>query len=80
MSLQRQKRAQSWVAMDSGISSNGRGTLAANKERILVVYIYDRKDPVYSNNLNYFIKRGMSTGDGLDYIFIVQNADNPQAS
>lgn len=80
MSLQRQKRVQSWGAMDSGISSNGRGTLAATKERTLVVYMYDRSDPVYANNLNYFIKRGMSSGDGLDYIFVVQNADNPQAS
>ena len=64
--------------LDSEISSNGRGTLAATKERTLVVYIYDRSDPVYQNNLNYFLKRGISSGDGCDYIFIVQNADNPQ--
>ena len=68
---------QPW-SMDSEISSNGRGTLAATKERTLVVYIYDRSDPVYQNNLNYFLKRGISSGDGCDYIFIVQNADNPQ--
>lgn len=71
---------QSWSMLDSEISSNGRGTLAATKERTLVVYIYDRSDPVYQNNLNYFLKRGISSGDGCDYIFIVQNADNPQVN
>lgn len=66
--------------MDSEISSNGRGTLAATKERSLVVYIYDRSDPVFTNNLNYFIRRGIAGGESCDYVFIVQNAENPQAS
>ena len=38
----------------------------------LVVYLYSISDPVYLNNLNYFIRRGVAANDGCEYIIVVQ--------
>jgi len=77
---------QAWSESETGgnrfgggrISSNGRGTLAATREKTLVVYLYDRSDPVYQNNLNYFLRQAIPGWDGCDYVFVTQGADNPQ--
>ena len=68
-------RSQSWAGADSKIMSMGRGTLAMSRsERILVVYLYDRSDPVSENNMNYFVKQALDGHDGCDYVFIVRGA------
>ena len=58
--------------------SGGRGTLAAELERTLVVYLHSNSDPVYQNNMNYFIKHGILANDGCDYILVMQGLDSPQ--
>lgn len=57
-------------------TSSGRGTLADVHEKTLVVYLYSRTDPVYQNNIKYFISHGMSANDGCDYIVVLQGADS----
>ncbi len=40
----------------------------------LVIYTYSNSDPQYERNLHFFVKHGLSEGDGCDYVFIVQQA------
>ena len=40
----------------------------------LVLYTYSNSDPQYERNLHFFVKHGLSEGDGCDYLFIVQQA------
>ena len=59
----------------------GRGTLATGRsERILVVYLYDREDPVSDNNMNFFVKQALDGHDGCDFVFIVRGAGNAQVT
>ena len=72
-------RSQSWAGADSKIMSMGRGTLAMSRsERILVVYLYNRSDPVSENNMNYFVNQALDGHDGCDYVFIVRGAGDAQ--
>ena len=52
----------------------------SDKEPTLVIYLYSHSDPVYQNNLQYFIRRGVSRDDGNDYVFVIQEGEGSQVS
>ena len=73
------RKTQSYsMTATSRSGSGGRGTLAAELERTLVVYLHSNSDPVYQNNMNYFIKHGILANDGCDYVLVMQGLDSPQ--
>ena len=65
------------------VRENGRlaalGVSLASAADTLVMYTYSNSDPEYERNLHFFVKHGMSEGDGCDYVIIVQEACGPLA-
>lgn len=63
------------------VRENGRlaalGVSLATAADTLVMYTYSNSDPEYERNLQFFVKYGMSEGDGCDYVVIVQEACGP---
>ena len=63
------------------VRENGRlaalGVSLATAADTLVMYTYSNSDPEYERNLRFFVKYGMSEGDGCDYVVIVQEACGP---
>ena len=53
------------------------GLSLATADDTLVMYTYSNSDPEYERNLHFFVKYGMSYGDGCDYVVIVQGACGP---
>ena len=43
-------------------------------EGVLVLYVYSDTNIEYTNNLKYFLARGVQANDGVDYIIVVNSA------
>eukprot|EP01025_Chloroclados_australasicus_P067784 TRINITY_DN939_c1_g1_i1.p2 TRINITY_DN939_c1_g1~~TRINITY_DN939_c1_g1_i1.p2 ORF type:complete len:416 (-),score=23.99 TRINITY_DN939_c1_g1_i1:2601-3848(-) len=44
--------------------------------RILVMYVFSNTDPVYEQNLQFFIREGMQEDDGCDYVIVIQRGED----
>jgi hypothetical protein len=50
----------------------------ARANDVLVMYIFSNTDPQYLSNLHFFLREGVHSGDGCEYIFVVNRSpDDP---
>ena len=46
----------------------------AQGDNVLVLYLYDNRDPVWIENFQFFVQWGISANDGCSYIILVNEA------
>lgn len=46
----------------------------AQGDDVLVMYLYDNRDPVWVENFKFFVKWGIAANDGCSYIILVNEA------
>lgn len=46
----------------------------AQGDDVLVMYLYDNRDPVWIENFNFFVQWGIAANDGCSYIILVNEA------
>eukprot|EP01023_Acetabularia_acetabulum_P067271 TRINITY_DN9240_c0_g1_i4.p1 TRINITY_DN9240_c0_g1~~TRINITY_DN9240_c0_g1_i4.p1 ORF type:complete len:416 (-),score=42.65 TRINITY_DN9240_c0_g1_i4:643-1866(-) len=46
------------------------------REPVVVMYVFSNTDPEYAENLNFFVREAVRPDDGIDYIFVIQYADD----
>ena len=66
-------RRQGW-----GGTQLAAGSGASGKAHTLVVYVFSQTDTEYESNMRFFLRWGVSDGDGCDYIFIIQTGEGTQ--
>ena len=47
---------------------------AAQGDDVLVMYLYDNRDPVWIENFKFFVQWGIAANDGCSYIILVNEA------
>ena len=66
-------RGLAGVQQVSGRTNTGRA-------HTLVIYVFSKTDTEYENNMRFFLRWGVSEGDGCDYIFIIQTGEGLKVS
>lgn len=69
------------VRAEDGSSSAAAKTPVHLQSDTFVMYAFSDTDPEYLANLEFFVRHGISEGDGCDYIFVIQKeTDKPVPS
>lgn len=67
-----------WGSQLSRLQNRFRSTSTARSSDVLVMYIFSNTDPLYLDNLKFFLREGVHADDGCEYIFVVNRSPDEE--
>ena len=69
-----------WGSQLSQLQQHFRSTSTARGSDVLVMYIFSNTDPLYLDNLKFFLREGVHANDGCEYIFVVNRSPEEEVA